>query len=149
MNIHLQNNNNNNNFTFLKNSNENLNLTNIKDLNKSANSAGNEIGPSVPNINLIKNINNYFSNRLKFTEKIQENLAIAKEYKFFIQDLMNKRNFKYAFHKVNPIYDFFSFGFIEILRLVKFKKIINYNPENPDFERIYEELVKKINEKKK
>jgi len=150
MNIYLNKNNTSNANLTSKNSGENLVLGSSKDLHNSGNIGNtNELAPCVPNINLIRNINSYISNRLKLAVKLQENLNIAKEYKFFIQDLINKRNFKYSFHKVNPIHDFFSFGFIEILRLVKFKKIITYNPENPDFERIYEELIKKINEKKK
>ena len=80
---------------------------------------------------------------------VNENLAIAKDYKYFISNLVNKRNFKYSYLKVNPIYDFFSFGFIEILRLVKFKNIINYNPANPDFEKIFQDLLKKVCEKKR
>ncbi len=145
---------------YLNNNNINLNskntydispaVCNIKDMNSSISHSNiNEITPSVPNINLIRSINSYFSNKLKLANKLQENLILAKEFKYFIQDLINKKNFKYSFHKVNPIYDFFSFGFIEILRLVKFKKIINYNPENPDFEKIYDDLIKKINEKRK
>lgn len=138
----------------LKNLENNSGLYQIENFVKNDNNANNtsnsEGFESVPNINFLMNINNYFCNKLKMAKNnVNENINMAKEYKFFISNLVNKRNFKYSYLKVNPIYDFFSFGFIEILRLVKFKSIIHYNPANPDFEKIYQDLLKKICEKKR
>lgn len=115
--------------------------------NNSFSSNNTEGNASIPNINILMNINSYFSNKLRAAHKIKDKLIITKEYKYYIQDLINKRNFKYTFHKVNPIYDFLSFGFIEILRLKKFQNL-KYNPLNPDFEKIFDDLLKIIDKKK-
>ena len=137
-------------FLNIENNSGNYKIVNFINSGSNYNQVDNS-NPMVPNINLLRNINDYFGNRIKLIKgDINEGMVIAKEYKFYIQDLENKKNARYSFHKVNPIYDFFDFGFIEIFRIVKIQKKINYDPKNRNFEQIYEDLVKifLLNQKK-
>ncbi len=82
--------------------------------------AGNEsyLTPFIPHVNKIKNCVNNFIIKLK-NQDIQTQLEISRHYKEFNITLGELQKIKYSFFKLNPLYDFFKFGFLEFFKLKK------------------------------
>ena len=70
----------------------------------------------VPHIRYIKNLMNDILIQMK--DSGEEN-NICNEYKNFIISMNNNAKQKYSFFKLNPLYDFFQFGFLEIFKAKK------------------------------
>jgi hypothetical protein len=75
----------------------------------------NIIFPSVPCIGRIKNNINHFIIKTKFSSN-DEKMKLCQEYKDFYLTVEEIGKNKYSFFKVNPLYDFFKFGFLEIFK---------------------------------
>jgi hypothetical protein len=71
--------------------------------------------PFVPHINRVKNTVNSFIIRMKNADP-ETLLKLSNEYKDFYVLMQIQYKQGYNFFKVNPLYDFFSFGFLEILK---------------------------------
>jgi hypothetical protein len=71
--------------------------------------------PFIPHVNQIKNCVNNFIIQLKGGD-IQTNLQICKQYKEFNITIGELRKNKYSFFKLNPLYDFLKFGFLEFFK---------------------------------
>jgi hypothetical protein len=74
---------------------------------------------SVPNVRFILSLLNniIISNKNINNNSINENNKIVlDEFKNFYGDFKKITNEKYLFFKINPLYDFFCFGFLEIFK---------------------------------
>jgi hypothetical protein len=71
--------------------------------------------PSVPHISKIKTMINNFIIRIR-TADLQNQIRLSREYKEFYLVMEELCKNKYSFFKVNPLYDFHKFGFLEIFK---------------------------------
>jgi hypothetical protein len=71
--------------------------------------------PSVPHVNRIKGTINNFIIKLK-DKDIETKNRLSRDYKEFNIITGELCKNKYSFFKVNPLYDFFKFGFLEIFK---------------------------------
>jgi hypothetical protein len=71
--------------------------------------------PSVPHVNIIKNNINNFIIKIKTSSEDQK-VKLCKEFKDFYLVMEELSKIKYSFFKLNPLYDFFKFGFLEIFK---------------------------------
>jgi len=79
-------------------------------------SEGNVV-PRVPHIQKITSSLNNFIIRMKgSTGNVDLKMRICKEYKDFYLSFIELTKHKYSFFKLNPLYDFFKFGFLEIFK---------------------------------
>jgi len=74
--------------------------------------------PFIPHVNKIKNCVNNFIIKLKSGD-INTNVEICKQYKEFNITIGELRKNKYSFFKLNPLYDFLKFGFLEFFKVKK------------------------------
>jgi hypothetical protein len=78
-----------------------------------------KIEACVPNVRYILSLLNniIISNKNINNNSINENNKIVlNEFKNFYGDFKKITNEKYLFFKINPLYDFFCFGFLEIFK---------------------------------
>jgi hypothetical protein len=75
----------------------------------------NIVFPSVPCVDRIKNNINNLILKIKYANN-DEKIKISKEYKDFYLCIEEIGKNKYSFFKINPLYDFFKFGFLEIFK---------------------------------
>lgn len=71
--------------------------------------------PMVPHINRVKNNVNNFIINMKHADS-DSLMKLSRDYKDFYLLMEELAKNKYSFFKVNPIYDFFQFGFLEIFK---------------------------------
>ena len=83
----------------------------------------------VPHIRYVTNLMNDILIQMKDLGE-ENNLIICKEYKDFIISMNNNARQKYSYFKLNPLYDFFQFGFLEIFKAKKWnlKPKLDFSP---------------------
>ena len=72
-------------------------------------------GACVPQINCITSVINDLIIRMKSSDE-NDKMSICKDFKDLIQKMEENSKQKYLFFKVNPLYDFLKFGFLEIFK---------------------------------
>jgi hypothetical protein len=83
--------------------------------------------PMVPHINRIKNNVNSFIIKQKTAADSESLMKISKDYKDFYLLMEGLSKNKYSFFKVNPLYDFFKFGFLEIFKPKKWNLKLRFD----------------------
>ena len=83
----------------------------------------------VPHIRYVTNLMNDILIQMKDLDE-ENNIIICKEYKDFIMSMNNNARQKYCYFKLNPLYDFFQFGFLEIFKAKKWnlKPKLDFSP---------------------
>ena len=79
--------------------------------------------PCIPNFMNIYQKTEYFINQLN--EGDSTKIFLSKEYKDYNVMMNEISNIKYPFFKVNPLYDFLKFGFLEIFKAKKWNLKLN------------------------
>ena len=91
----------------------------------------------VPHIRYIKNIMNDILINMKDSGEENNNI-ICKEYKDFIISMNENAKQKYSYFKLNSLYDFFQFGFLEIFKAKKWnlKPKLDFSPYLDSLDRL-------------
>ena len=72
-------------------------------------------GGCVPQMNCIISVINDLIIRMKGSDE-EDKINICRDFKDLIQKMEENSKQKYLFFKVNPLYDFLKFGFLEIFK---------------------------------
>ena len=77
----------------------------------------------------------------------ENNIVIFKEYKDFIMSMNNNARQKYCSFKLNPLYDFFQFCFLEIFKAKKWnlKLKLDFSPYLETLDRLVNYLIIQLN----
>ena len=91
----------------------------------------------VPHIRYVTNLMNDILIQMKDLDE-ENNIIICKEYKDFIISMNNNARQKYSYFKLNPLYDFFQFGFLEIFKAKKWnlKPKLDFSPYLDSLDRL-------------
>lgn len=82
--------------------------------------------PMVPHVNRIKNNVNSFIIKQKSADS-ESLIKLSQDYKDFNLLMEGLSKNKYSFFKVNPLYDFFKFGFLEIFKPKKWNLKLRFD----------------------